>query len=173
MSHSAILQAMNQSQASQRKRFWIVSGTGTGNTALTAFDAAVLNAGIGNFNLVKVSSIVPPNCRREKAPPETFLNPGSIVHCAFAHGTANHGDEPVSAAVGVALPERPDDIGVIMEIAISSDEDQARRIVRSMCHESMEMRSLGVKEILLASAQARPPEDEGRFSVAVAAVLIQ
>jgi arginine decarboxylase len=164
---------MNQSQPSEKKRFWIVSGTGTGNTALTAFDAAVLNAGIGNFNLVKVSSIVPPGCVLEKESPEAFLNPGSIVHCAFAHGVAKRGDEPVSAAVGVALPERPDAIGVIMEIAVPSDEDEARKIVRGMCQESMEMRSLGVKEILLASAQARPPEDEDCFSVAVAAVLIQ
>lgn len=173
MSDSAISQAMNQGQPSQLKRFWIVSGTGIGNTTLTAFDAAVLNAGIGNFNLVKVSSIVPPNCRREKAPPEEFLNPGSIVPCAFAHGVAKHGDQPISAAIGVALPERPDDIGVIMEIAIPSDEDEARRIVRSMCQESMEMRSSGVKEILLASAQAHPSEDKDCFSVAVAAVLIQ
>lgn len=164
---------MNQSQPTQPKRFWIVSGTGVGNTALTAFDAAVLNAGIGNFNLVKISSIVPPHCIREEAPPETFLKAGSTVHCAFAHGTAKHGDQPVSAAVGVALPERPDDIGVIMEIAIPSDEDEARRMVRSMCQESMEMRSLAVKKILLASAQARPIEEEDRFSVAVAAVLIQ
>lgn len=139
---------------------------------MTAFDAAVLNAGIGNFNLVKVSSIVPPNCRREGAPPEALLTPGSVVPCAFAHGTAKHGDQPVSAAIGVAVPESPDDIGVVMEIAVSSDEDEARRMVRSMCQESMEMRSLGVKEILLASAQARPPEDEDCFSVAVAAVLI-
>ncbi len=164
---------MNQSQPSKPKRFWMVSGAGTGDTALTAFDAAVLNAGIGNFNLVKVSSIVPPNCRREEAPPEAFLNPGSIVHCAFAHGTVKHGDQPVSAAVGVALPERPDEIGVVMEIAIPSDEDEARTIVRSMCQESMGMRSLAVKEILLASAQARSPEDKDCFSVAVAAVLIQ
>lgn len=159
-------------QGQETKRFWIVSGTGTGNTSLTAFDAAVLNAGIGNFNLVKVSSIVPPNCRREEAPPETFLNPGSVVPCAFAHGVVQHGDQPISAAIGVALPERPDDIGVIMEIAISSDEDEARRIVRNMCQESMEMRSLAVKEILLASAQARLPEDKECFSAAVAAVLL-
>lgn len=149
-----------------------VRGTGTGNTALTAFDAAVLDAGIGDFNLVKVSSIVPPNCRREKASPDAFLNPGAVVHCAFAHGVTKHGDQPVSAAVGVAVPERPDDIGVIMEIAIPSDEDEAKRIVRSMCQESMKMRSLGVKEILLASAQAHPSEDKDCFSVAVAAVLI-
>jgi arginine decarboxylase len=38
----------------------ISSGTGTGQTNLAAFDAALWNAGIANFNLIKLSSIIPP-----------------------------------------------------------------------------------------------------------------
>ena len=38
---------------------FIVSGVGCGETTLSAFDAALAEAGIHNFNLIKVSSILP------------------------------------------------------------------------------------------------------------------
>ena len=34
--------------------------TGTGPTALAAFDAALRGAGTANFNLVRLSSVIPP-----------------------------------------------------------------------------------------------------------------
>jgi arginine decarboxylase len=37
----------------------IRAGTGTGPTKLAAFDAALLQAGIANFNLIPLSSIIP------------------------------------------------------------------------------------------------------------------
>jgi arginine decarboxylase len=35
-------------------------GTGTGPTKLAAFDAALRDAGVANFNLIKLSSVIPP-----------------------------------------------------------------------------------------------------------------
>jgi len=40
-----------------------VTGSSEGYTPLNAFDGALLAAGIGNTNLVKMSSIVPPGTR--------------------------------------------------------------------------------------------------------------
>lgn len=39
----------------------ISSGIGSGVTKLAAFDAALFDAGIANFNLIKLSSVIPPN----------------------------------------------------------------------------------------------------------------
>jgi arginine decarboxylase len=39
----------------------ITTGTGTGPTELSAFDAALNDAGVANFNLLCLSSVVPPN----------------------------------------------------------------------------------------------------------------
>lgn len=39
----------------------LVSGSGSGATELGAFDSALLDAGIGNFNLICLSSVVPPD----------------------------------------------------------------------------------------------------------------
>lgn len=39
----------------------IGSGIGTGPTKLAAFDAALNDAGVANYNLIRLSSVVPPN----------------------------------------------------------------------------------------------------------------
>lgn len=38
----------------------ITSGTGVGPTELSAFDNALVNAGVANFNLIYLSSVIPP-----------------------------------------------------------------------------------------------------------------
>lgn len=42
------------------RRLYLVAGKAEGSTPLNAFDNALLDAGIGDVNLIKVSSIVPP-----------------------------------------------------------------------------------------------------------------
>ena len=39
------------------------TGTGSGRTLLSAFDHALLDAGVANFNLVTLSSVIPQNGR--------------------------------------------------------------------------------------------------------------
>lgn len=39
----------------------IVSGIGSGPTKLSAFDAALNHAGVANYNLLKLSSVIPPS----------------------------------------------------------------------------------------------------------------
>jgi arginine decarboxylase len=43
------------------------SGTGEGPTPLAAFDAALMNAGVANYNLLCLSSVIPPNARVVRA----------------------------------------------------------------------------------------------------------
>ena len=43
--------------------YTIVSGKGFGKYALTSFDNALLDAGVGDYNLIKVSSILPARCQ--------------------------------------------------------------------------------------------------------------
>ncbi len=46
---------------------YIVSAVGHGSTQLSAFDQALINAGIHNYNLIVLSSVVPPQTTIEKA----------------------------------------------------------------------------------------------------------
>jgi arginine decarboxylase len=43
----------------------VVSSTGTGKTLLSSFDKALHNAGVLNYNLITLSSVIPPNCQIE------------------------------------------------------------------------------------------------------------
>jgi len=43
----------------------LTKGTGTGDTKIAAFDAALFDAGIANYNLIRLSSIIPPGSRIE------------------------------------------------------------------------------------------------------------
>jgi arginine decarboxylase len=50
-------------------KIYISSGIGSGSTKLAAFDSALNHAGIANFNLIKLSSIIPPGseiCENDK-----------------------------------------------------------------------------------------------------------
>lgn len=78
-----------------------MSGSAEGFTPLNAFDAALINAGIGDINLVKVSSIIPPGCR-EIEPRD--LPRGAIIPVAYSFIVSDIPGEGISAAVAVALP---------------------------------------------------------------------
>src|SRR5213594_5265422 len=80
------------------------SGSAEGETSLNAFDNALLAAGIGNINLVKVSSILPPETAVVDLP---RLRPGAIVPTAYAAMTSEVPGEVVAAAVGWARPADP------------------------------------------------------------------
>jgi len=41
-------------------KIYIASGIGTGPTQLSAFDAALNDAGVANYNLIRLSSVIPP-----------------------------------------------------------------------------------------------------------------
>ncbi len=43
----------------------VSSGIGTGPTSLAAFDSALNHAGVANYNLLRLSSVVPPNAKIE------------------------------------------------------------------------------------------------------------
>ena len=45
---------------SRLRTITISTGIGTGPTTLAAFDGALLRCGIGNFNLIRLSSVIPP-----------------------------------------------------------------------------------------------------------------
>lgn len=50
------------------KTIHVTKGTGTGGTKIAAFDAALFNAGIADFNLIRLSSIIPPQSVIERSP---------------------------------------------------------------------------------------------------------
>jgi arginine decarboxylase len=86
-------------------KIFFVKGAGTHKEKLASFEMALRDAGIEKFNLVKVSSILPPHCI-EVTPEEglSYLSPGEIVFCVLSDNASNEKGRMISAAVGVAKP---------------------------------------------------------------------
>lgn len=92
--------------------YTIVSGKGSSKHALVAFDNALLDAGIGDYNLVKVSSIIPSGCIFRDT---VNIEKGSILYTAYAEQVVQDG-QLRSTAVAIAFPKRVNENGVILKL---------------------------------------------------------
>lgn len=128
----------------------LVTGASEGLTPLNAFDGALLDAGVGNTNLIKTSSIVPP--RSQELPShELDLPPGSVVPMAYAAMESDIPGAMICAGVAVAWPDDPDKPGLIMEYHANGHRDDAETVVTRMVEEGMRMRGWSVARIQTAS----------------------
>jgi arginine decarboxylase len=84
---------------------FFTKGVGTAKEQLMSFEMALRNAGIEKFNLVTVSSILPPNCQRiTKEKGLEMLKPGEIVFCVMARNATNEPNRLIAAPIGCAVP---------------------------------------------------------------------
>lgn len=141
------------------------AGSAEGGTPLNAFDNALLAAGIGNVNLVKISSIVPPDVDLVSLP---AIRPGALVPTAYAAVVSDVPGETISAAVGYALPEDRTRAGVIMEYHDRVDRATAEQTVRAMLVEAFAVRGERIREVRVVTAEHRVQ----RVGCAVAAVTL-
>ena len=128
------------------------AGTAEGTTPLNAFDNALLAAGIGNINLVRVSSILPPAVDIVSLP---RIKPGAIVPTAYAAMTSEVPGEVIAAAVGWARPMDPAKNGVIMEFHDKATREEAERMIAHMLEEAFRMRSEPIRDMRIFAAEHR------------------
>lgn len=84
---------------------FFTKGVGRHKDYLQSFELALRDAGIEKCNLVTVSSIYPPNCKRiPKEEGLKFLQPGAITFCVMARNATNEPNRLIAASVGVAQP---------------------------------------------------------------------
>ena len=97
-------------------KMFFIKGTGVHKDKLASFEAALRDAGIEKFNLVYVSSILPPNCKIiPKEDGLALLKPGQIVFCVMARSETNEPNRLISSAIGVAVPKDPNAYGYLSE----------------------------------------------------------
>ena len=130
----------------------MTSGSAEGTTPLNAFDNALLAAGIGNINLVKVSSILPPEAMVVDMP---RLRPGAVVPTAYAAMTSEVPGEVVAAAVGWARPTDPNANGVIMEFHDKATREEAERAIAHMLEESFKSRGWTIRDMRVSAVEHR------------------
>lgn len=80
----------------------ITSGTGVGSTELASFDHALVNAGVANFNLIYLSSVVPPNSKVKvlDRPAKPAGNWGDRLYVVMAQKRTSQRNKEVWAGIG-------------------------------------------------------------------------
>jgi arginine decarboxylase len=132
------------------KNYFFAYGCAEGYTRLNAFDAALLNAGVGNTNLVRLSSILPPRC--EKIPP-VRLPQGALVPAAYSSIESTEPGAVITAAVAVAYPSDEDHCGLIMEYHEAAPKAEVEAKVRRMAEEGMRFRGQKIQRVESVAAE--------------------
>jgi arginine decarboxylase len=131
-------------------RYFVTAACAEGSTRLNAFDNALLAARIGNVNLMRLSSILPPGAVYDS---DLQLPPGALVPTAYGSIISNVEGELIAAAVGVITSV--DHIGVIMEYGGKCSRAEAHEAVSQMLDEAFARRGLTAKEKKIAAAEHR------------------
>jgi len=76
------------------------TATGEGRTMLSAFDAALRAAGVANFNLIRLSSVIPGSSRLRRTVEPVLGGHGDRLFCVWAAGYAEHPGETAWAGLG-------------------------------------------------------------------------
>lgn len=83
---------------------------------LASFELALRDAGIAACNLILVSSIFPPGCKKvSKEEGVKYIRPGEIVFCVYDREQTKEPNRLIAASVGVALPADENQHGYLSE----------------------------------------------------------
>jgi arginine decarboxylase len=86
-------------------KLFLTNGVGVHRERLQSFEMALRDARLGHYNLVYVSSILPPGCKIvSQAEGESELQPGQILFVVLARQDSNEPHRMLAASVGLAVP---------------------------------------------------------------------
>jgi len=131
-------------------------GAGTGPTEKAAYDAALADANLHNYNLVPVSSVVPAEAEVVRIEQVPDLGPaGNRLNVVQAEAAAV-GPETIAAGVGWATGPGP---GLFYEADAESEADVVRRLKRGLAA-GRELRdwTFDREETRVETAEASPGE---------------
>ena len=107
------------------KKVFFTKGVGTHRDKLTSFELALRDAGIARFNLVTVSSILPPYCEIiPKAKGLPMLSDGEVVFVVLSRNESNEHNRLISASVGAAVPADRSQYGYLSEYHSFGETDE-------------------------------------------------
>lgn len=133
------------------RKYMITSGAGNAAYELVSFDNALISAKIANYNLLRVSSILPIGCKKTDAIDKME---GSALLVAYGSISSNTPNETIASAISIGIPASNGQVGVIMEHAGVCSASEAERIVREMAATAMSNHGIPCREILSSSVQA-------------------
>ncbi|WP_254272388.1 pyruvoyl-dependent arginine decarboxylase [Haloarcula marina] len=115
----------------------VVWGAATGPTALSSYDAALAEAGVHNYNLVTLSSVIPAGPAIEIVGTAPDLGPpGEALEVVQSAATAAPGEQ---AAAGIGWARTADGPGIFYEVD-GTDPEAVRAEIREGLAAGRELR---------------------------------
>lgn len=100
------------------RQIFLTRGVGRDKEKLTSLERAFRNAGIAPFNLVHISSIIPPQAKivsRRRGLAQ--LKPGQIVFCVMSRNATCEPHRLITSSIGLAIPTNADHHGYLSEFS--------------------------------------------------------
>jgi arginine decarboxylase len=114
--NSKFLEANELGKDMVPKKIFFTKGVGKHRERLTSFELALRDAGIAAQNLVRVSSIFPPNCKLvPRSQGLKYLSPGEVVFAVVAENSTHEPHRLLASSIGVAIPADRNTYGYLSE----------------------------------------------------------
>ncbi len=127
----------------------IVTGKDEGPTKLNAFDNALTDAGIGDVNLIKVSSMLAGNVEVNELPK---LKAGAMVNCVLSEITSDNPGDEITAVIAVAIGEK---LGCVVETTgINKDSNDLIEEAKMMVEYMMQKRGVEITDLIVEYSTA-------------------
>lgn len=112
----------------------ISRGSGEGQTLLSAFDAALGSAGVADFNLIRLSSVIPPGSVvvESTGPDQLKGGFGDVLYCVYASGWATAPGAEVWSGVAWSLRRDDSGAGLFVEHSGGSEADVRQQLTGSL-----------------------------------------
>ena len=98
------------------KKIFLTKGVGKHRERLSSFELALRNAGIAACNIVRVSSIFPPNCKLiSRSEGLKHIRPGQVAFTVISENSTKEPHRLIAASIGLALPADKSMYGYLSE----------------------------------------------------------
>lgn len=160
------------------KKMFFTRGKGVADMRLSAFASALRDAGIEKFNLVKVSSIIPPNCEIVKRDAGlALMDTGTVAFVVFSRMESNEPNRLIAASIGMAKPEIAGDFGYLSEYTAFGETEEvagknAEELAATMLASTRGEQDLGTAIKASNVSQSAVVGKDGKWTCAVAAAVL-
>lgn len=125
---------VEQNKSSDAPTIRISAGAGAGRTQLSAFDAALRAAGVADFNLIRLSSVIPPGSEllEVSSDRQTDGRHGDRLYCVYAAAHAELPNHEAWAGIAWALRDDGSGAGLFVEHDGPSQDQVSRDLTASL-----------------------------------------
>ncbi|PTD93649.1 hypothetical protein C9439_06255 [archaeon SCG-AAA382B04] len=131
------------------KYYSLKTGEASAKNKLNSIDRALISANIGDYNLIKISSILPKECKYKQNIPKKPA--GKLVPTVISRSTSSKKNQVISASIVVG--ETKNNLKVIAEANGPTEKNKTEKKAKKRAKTMIKDRNLEFKDIKIKSTQ--------------------